>query len=384
MTWGRVSRCIVFVTEYIDFILSGAAGQSLQQHNIADDEGFNAKSTLWRSPRTNHRGKAVVKWAAELDLQLLNEGSVNTCDRWQGESIVDLSWASPSAARKVKEWRVADELESLSDHRYIVIKLLPVGWEANYKKGEKQRRSDRNRRLEGILHPRWTVKRLDQSRLLTAAHAAAWVAPLEETASSIADKQAIRFQAHMTKICDVSMPRVKRVARNSVYWGSPELDSKKRDCVMAQRRLQHRKRKKTCNEEAEEQLRLRYRAAVVILQRAIRDAKEKAWNELQRTIDKDSWRKPYGNVLDKLRPSAPPLTESLEPGLLERVLNNLFLRNHGHKMAVESNLEDDVHPVPITPEEVNSAIKKMAARNTAPGPDGIPDKALTMALSVFL
>ena len=151
---------------------------------------------------------------------------------------------------------------------------------------------------------------------------------------------------------------------------------------MARRRLQHRKRKKTCNEEEEEQLRLKYGVAIVILQRAIRDAKEKAW-KLQRTIDKDPWGRPQGIVLDKLRPSAPPLTESLEPGLLERVLNNLFPRNHGHKMAVESNLENDVHPVPITPEEVNSAIKKMAARNTAPGPDGIPDKALTMALSVF-
>ena len=72
-------------------------------------------------------------------------------------------------------------------------------------------------------YPPPEVKRLDQSRLLTAAHAAAWVAPLEETASSTADKQAIRFQAQMIKICDVSMPRVKRVGQNSVYRWSPEL-----------------------------------------------------------------------------------------------------------------------------------------------------------------
>ena len=63
---------------------------------------FNVKSTRWGSPQTNPRGEAVVEWA--LDLQLLNEGNKNTCVRWQGESIVDLTWASPSAARKVESW----------------------------------------------------------------------------------------------------------------------------------------------------------------------------------------------------------------------------------------------------------------------------------------
>ena len=82
---------------------------------------FNAKSTAWGSPRTNPRGQAVTEWAAELGLQLLNRGSTSTCVRWQGESIVDLSWASQSAARKVTGWRVAEELETLSDHRLIVL-----------------------------------------------------------------------------------------------------------------------------------------------------------------------------------------------------------------------------------------------------------------------
>ena len=91
---------------------------------------FNAKSTLWGSPRTNPRGEAVAEWAAELDLQLLNDGSgcKNTCVRWQGESIVDLTWASPSAAQKVKQWRVATEMETLSDHRYILINLTSGEW----------------------------------------------------------------------------------------------------------------------------------------------------------------------------------------------------------------------------------------------------------------
>ena len=50
---------------------------------------------------------------------------------------------------------------------------------------------------------------------------------------------------------------------------------------MARRRLQHRKRKWTRNNDEEEQLRLRYRAAVVALQQAIREAKARVWDELQ-------------------------------------------------------------------------------------------------------
>ena len=54
---------------------------SLKNQNVLVLGDFNAKSTLWGSPRTNPRGEAVVEWAAELDLRLLNEGSKSTCVR---------------------------------------------------------------------------------------------------------------------------------------------------------------------------------------------------------------------------------------------------------------------------------------------------------------
>ncbi|XP_043512253.1 uncharacterized protein LOC122529846 [Frieseomelitta varia] len=84
---------------------------------------FNAKSTLWSSPRTDARGNAVTQWAAGLDLRLLNTGHTSTCIRWQGESIVDLSWASPEAIKHITGWKVMDNTETLSDHLYIKIRL---------------------------------------------------------------------------------------------------------------------------------------------------------------------------------------------------------------------------------------------------------------------
>lgn len=47
------------------------------------------------------------------------------------------------------------------------------------------------------------------------------------------------------------------------------------------------------------------------------------------------------------------------------------------------NLADGASSAPVTPEELKAAVKKMAARNTAPGPDGIPGMAMSLALSVL-
>jgi hypothetical protein len=60
----------------------------------------------------------LEEWAAGLDLLILNERSRSTCVRSRGEFIVDLTWASPAAARLVGSWGVKD-IETLSDHLYI-------------------------------------------------------------------------------------------------------------------------------------------------------------------------------------------------------------------------------------------------------------------------
>jgi hypothetical protein len=80
---------------------------------------FNARQRAWNDRLDNAQGETVLDWAATLDLRLLNRGFVPTCVRWQGESIVDLSWATPSALAMVSGWRVAEEVVSLSDHRHV-------------------------------------------------------------------------------------------------------------------------------------------------------------------------------------------------------------------------------------------------------------------------
>ena len=77
-------------------------------------------------------------------------------------------------------------------------------------------------------------------------------------------------------------------------------------------------------------------------------------------------------MLAKLRPRAPPVTALMEAGQQEQVLNNLFPRSQEPRTTIRYSLEEKENPAQITPAEMNAVIKKIAAKNTGPGPDGIP------------
>lgn len=106
----------VSLWEYNEFLddLSGTLSARVDKIIIAGD--FNAKAYLWGSNFTNNRGLLVTRWAAERDLRIANMGNTPTCVRPQGSSIVDLTWSSPDLAPMIIEWKVMEDMESLSDH----------------------------------------------------------------------------------------------------------------------------------------------------------------------------------------------------------------------------------------------------------------------------
>ncbi|XP_011859358.1 PREDICTED: uncharacterized protein LOC105556855, partial [Vollenhovia emeryi] len=119
---------------------------------------FNAWHTSWGSRCTNRKGEALDEWAAEHGLVLRNEGRTPTCVRTQGESIVDLTWATPSAARLITGWRVERGVETLSDHRYISVEL---GVLSTVRRQEETR-------------PRWALRKLCEDALMASLEAACW------------------------------------------------------------------------------------------------------------------------------------------------------------------------------------------------------------------
>ena len=116
---------------------------------------FNAKNLAWGSRCTDVRGRMVEDWALEKGLVVLNRGSVPTCVRMRGESVVDISFASPALSPRVIDWRVMEGVETYSDHRYIRFDVSTQTSSAPVQQAPSG--------------PRWALKQLDRELLLEAS-----------------------------------------------------------------------------------------------------------------------------------------------------------------------------------------------------------------------
>ncbi|XP_075990126.1 uncharacterized protein LOC142985765 [Anticarsia gemmatalis] len=152
---------------------------------------FNAKSTAWGSPATDVRGEALEEWAISLGLVLSNRGSVDTCVRQQGGSIVDLTFTNAALARRVQDWEVLEEVETASDHRYIRYRILPPSANPN-SPGRAPRGAS----------PRWVLGRLDRELLVEAALVQSWSPAPEGPADVEAEAQWLADA--MSRVCDAN------------------------------------------------------------------------------------------------------------------------------------------------------------------------------------
>ncbi|XP_018405958.1 PREDICTED: uncharacterized protein LOC108782237 [Cyphomyrmex costatus] len=188
---------------------------------------FNAKARLWESPVTESKGTFLAEWASALGLISLNRGSTFTCSRVQGESIVDISFASVALERRVADCRVS-LVYSASDHRYIE---LQIGY------------SEAQRVRWGTPHAkRWSVRRFvrdDMQAAISVAFWPSWGTPGEWDL----DAAVMKLQQTMGLCADVAMPRVSPRPRRAVPWWSEELSRLRRKCTFARRQLKRSNRR---------------------------------------------------------------------------------------------------------------------------------------------
>nr|XP_049691667.1 uncharacterized protein LOC126053518 [Helicoverpa armigera]XP_049704749.1 uncharacterized protein LOC126056273 [Helicoverpa armigera]XP_049706070.1 uncharacterized protein LOC126056578 [Helicoverpa armigera] len=337
---------------------------------------LNAKSSAWGSPVTDPRGEVLEEWAVTTGLVVLNRGSEYTCVRQRGGSIVDVSFASPSVASRVRDWRVAVEVETLSDHRYIRFDVSA------------QTASGRHPTAPINDGPRWALKCIDKELLEEAALVQSWIWESATDGPVDVEAVALRFRGAMTQICDASMPRVRQQsARRQVYWWTAEIAQLRIACVAARRqytRYRRRRRRVSAEEDALYEV---YSASKETLWLAIGDSKSRAREELLGSLDRDPWGRPYRWVRGKLRAWAPPLVQSMQPQLLGAVVLALFPERAGHvpptmasPSATDSPEEESTDVPEVTQAETRAAVSRLRAKNTAPGPDGVPGRALVLAL----
>lgn len=197
----------------------------------------------------------------------------------------------------------------------------------------------------------------------------------------------ISRKSALTRVCDAAMPRAKPLPpRRQVHWWCAELRELRLACVSARRRYTRHRRRRFRQQSVEEELYETYRSARKALQVAIAQAKDASWTEWLKILDRDPWGRPYRVVRKKLRPWAPPLTSSLQPELLEQVVCTLFPQRNNEWIPPTMDFqtstpvnEDEAAPS-VEEVELKMAVRKLQSKNTAPGLDGVPGRALVLAL----
>lgn len=185
---------------------------------------FNAHSGFWGDRRTDRRGVLLVltEWAARLELDLVNVGSVPTCVRFQEESVIDLTWSSREVGGSITDWRVRSETETLSDHLAISFLL-----------GERGPRVDTRRTSRSV---RWKFDKMDVElfREVVDLYCEAGMPPdallTEEGPSDWLMKL-------MKGACGLSTPKSRGApGKKQNYWWNEELGNLRLLCISARRR----------------------------------------------------------------------------------------------------------------------------------------------------
>ncbi|KAM8702469.1 hypothetical protein ACLKA7_001800 [Drosophila subpalustris] len=200
----------------------------------------------------------------------------------------------------------------------------------------------------------------------TQAFAAA-IQSLDITGS--ADTMATQMAAQLAVACDGSMARRRPYVRHHVpaYWWNERIASARQACLHARRRYTRSRGRQTFLERQ-----LEYKTARRILKNEIRKSKRECFLELCDSAEYDPWGKAYKTVVKRINAgnqTAP--TEALE---VKRIVETLFpsspiIRNFNAATTSTDSI------MLITADEILAASRSLKP-NKAPGPDGIPNRAL--------
>lgn len=323
---------------------------------------LNSRSRLWGYSRTNVRGRILEGWLTERDLRISNVGNTPTCVRPQESSIVDLTIISASLIGRVSDWHVVQGFESFSDHRYIFFRM---SWGL-----------DAMRQLPGHMgHPRWSFKEFNKPLFTSLIELKLKYMDQDQSI----EEQAVWMARTTQEACDVAAKRVRsRPRATAVYWWNEEVAFARRICIGAFRKWKRAKRiignSPSGNRSQMENRRIEYRLSRRLLRLEIKRAKTGAWRSLLESIDEDPWGLPYKLVLNKLRYSAPGLTETLSARKLDLVIDTLFPAGPAYDpIKCWGNARVPSSKCQVSVEEVSAVLRaNRKSGNPAPGPDGIP------------
>ncbi|XP_053691536.1 uncharacterized protein LOC128740052 [Sabethes cyaneus] len=258
-------------------MLDELTGELIGRRPIVIGGDFNAWATEWGSRCTNARGASLLEALATLEVELSNVGTTSTFRRDGRESIIDVTFCSPSLRTDIN-WRVCEEF-TYSDHqaiRYTVGQRNPVAAQTGR-----------------IRERQWKMEAFDKDLFVEALR------PHSEAQNGDADE----LTEALTRACDTTMPRKvePRNRRRPVYWWNESLNALRANCNRARRCFQRAR-----STETREERRSDLRVAKAALKYANKQSKTNAFKELCRAVDSNPWGDAYRIVMARIRGPAMP------------------------------------------------------------------------------
>lgn len=216
---------------YLDRV--GRILRSLHGQKIIICLDANAKSTTWYSEELTDKGEALECFIMEHNLYVLNEAdNPATYSSSIGESNIDVSLVSETAARNTVDWQVHEGWTS-SDHNAITFKVTC---------DTRQMNGEANTPVTKFVVGKANWERFDMAFLRKIG-----------TVEDPRDKTEViglarRIRRALVEACKESMPK-KGKTKACARWWTPELTEKKKEVYRLRKRLQ--KMRKTRAQQGE-------------------------------------------------------------------------------------------------------------------------------------
>lgn len=339
----RIYSCYVSpnitMAEYIDYLQNLEASIRSENGEVILAGDFNAKNAEWGSATNDKRGDELSALIATLDLYVCNKGATPTFERGRSSSVLDVTFATQSTAAQIIEWTVLNE-ETRSDHMYL---QYNVGTQA-----EKPKR----------LTQGWAWKKLNIQKMK------------EYLNNNNTPANASGLMEVLTSACNASMPKrnYRQGNHEPQYWWTQEIADKRKLVLAARRRYQRAAKRGTSDDEH-----LHFKEAKKRLRIAIRESQENCWKRLCAEVDHDPWGAPYKIVMKKVG-SRKPVPSNLVPSIVDELFPV-------HPKINERASWPAITVPRITSQELELGGKRLRA-GKAPGPDGIPNEVLKIAIKL--
>lgn len=272
------------------------------------------------------------------------------------------------------------EQETLSDHRYIVTKITEIKTKRKIKNGNNHSSNQYSKPdiptfVEKQVKWKWNKANLDLFSALLIGYE--WTTLEDEDP----DAAARNIKRVISNICKQAIPkeanRNNRIKRKT-YWWNEKLGIIHAECNRLRRIYMRAKRN---NADIYEQHFENWKIKQKEYRSEIKTAKKTSWKEVLEALDEDPWGKGYKIVLKKINSSLGNLTQRLDNTELNKILNGLFPITETTQSTQQNKNNSKKLPLirqgpRLRMQELEIAIKKIAKKNPAPGPDGITSKML--------